>query len=493
MARKCLSLLSLIAILFLGIPISQSLAIEKPTDDLLASGKKLYSEKCAICHGEKGGGNGEIADLIYPGPRDFTLAVFKIRSTPTGSLPTDEDLFRTISEGMAGTVMLPWKNDMNEKERWALVYFVKTFSDRWKEEKPENPVSISAPPPKTPELLALGKKVYKELKCWECHGEKGKGDGPKSDALKDAQGIPIFPYDFSVSGRMKGGRGVKEIVRTYSTGMDGTPMPAYEVDITDKQRWALAYFTDSLSIGKPPKVLGHQVVAYQHQGRISFDYADAAWQKTKAVEMPVQPLWTWTKKKAIKTIRVRSLYNDREIAFLVEWEDPILNTRFLKDGFSDAVAIQFPLPGETGKAFFGMGEDKRAVNIWQWKADSQVEVDKGPQSYIRMASAVPNPLSLISPISPKRTSPVEDLNAAYPGTLTSQPRDSQQVEGKGVWAGGKWHVVFRRTLKTGDPDDAEFRGGGRYPIAFAVWDGENEDRDGRKSVTPWQVLEIRSK
>jgi DMSO reductase family type II enzyme heme b subunit len=491
-------LLSVIVMLFLSMSVSQSSGIEKPkpTEQLLEMGKKVYSERCLICHGEKGNGEGEMAHLLYPRPRDFTLAVFKIRSTPTGSLPLDEDIFKTISEGMAGTAMVPFKDDMSDKERWAVIYFIKTFAERWKEEKPEKPVSIGKPLPKTQELMTIGKKKYEDLKCWECHGEKGKGDGPKSDKLKDDAEMPIFPYDFTLSGRMKGGYKVNEIVRTYLTGMDGTPMPAYEVDIPNKERWALAYYTESLSAGAKaaPKRIGHRVIAQKgNKDQLPNDPIDAAWRDAKAVEIPVQHLWTWIEKKTMEpmhenireTIRVRALYNDHQIAFLIEWDDPMVNSRLKIEDFTDAVAIQFPLSQKEGKAFFGMGDHKRAVNIWQWRAESQVGATE--RQDLKTPHSLAHPLYISVA---KRTSLIDDLSALQPGTLTLQAKASQQVEGKAVWADGKWRAVFRRALKTGDPEDVEFRIGGRYPVAFAVWDGDHEDRDGRKAVTPWQMLEI---
>jgi DMSO reductase family type II enzyme heme b subunit len=489
MRLRCLWLLSAIVIVFLGISKSESIGIEKPkpTKVLLEIGKKVYEEKCAICHGEKGEGKGEVANLLYPAPRDFTLAVFKIRFTPTGSLPTDEDLFRTVSEGMTGTVMFPFKNDLSERERWAVVYFIKTFSERWKDEKPEKPVSIGVPPPKTEELITLGKKIYKDLKCWECHGEEGKGDGPKSDKLKDDAGVPIFPYDFTRSGKMKGGYKVSEIVRTYLTGMDGTPMPAYEVDVTEKERWALAYYTLALSGERPaPKIIGHRIIAQRHKGALPTNPMDEAWQKIKATEMPVQLLWTWTKEKTIETIRVRSLYNEKEVAVLVEWDDSSKDDRLEVDKFVDAVAIQL-LPPESkgrGRAFFGMGDKKQAVNIWYWRADSEIDL----KDRFAFKTDFPNPLH----VSAKPLiSPVEDLSAANPGTLTLQPRGSQDVKGRGVWADGKWHVLFRRSLKTGDLNDMKFRIGGQYPIAFAVWEGALGNVNGKKAITPWQMIELK--
>src|ERR1700682_5250601 len=67
------------------------------------AGKLNYRRYCIGCHGPAGDGNGENAPWIDPKPRDFTLAVFKCRSTPTGSLPTDQDLYQSISRGFVTT------------------------------------------------------------------------------------------------------------------------------------------------------------------------------------------------------------------------------------------------------------------------------------------------------------------------------------------------------------------------------------------------------
>lgn len=498
---RVIGLLMGVVMLFVGIPISKSLGIEKPrpTGDNLALGKKVYSEKCVICHGEKGDGKGEFAYLIYPAPRDFSSALFKIRSTPSGSLPTDDDLFRIVSEGMRGTAMFPFKDELSERERWGVVYFIKTFSEKWKNYTPGKPVSIGEPPPKTEELLVLGKKMYEDVECGKCHGEKGKGDGPSSDTLKDDAGNPIFPYDFT-TGKMKGGYETREIVRTFLTGMAGTPMPAYEGILDEKEQWALAYYVQSLSGRKlAPKTVGYQIIAQRHKGALPMDPMDRAWGKVKAGEMPVQLLWAWTKKKAIETVQLRSLFNEDEIAVLVEWDDPSNNNSLdLKvDKFIDAVAIQFmPSKSGDGRAFFGMGDEKHAVNTWYWRADSwvpqgkDVAFKKNPLSWASKEHYPPHPLQI--PVK-EPISPVQDLNAAKPGTSTYQPQDSQNVKGKGVWTDGKWRVLFRRALKTADPKDMQFSMGGRYPIAFAVWDGDLEGANGKKAITPWQIIELKSR
>src|SRR5262245_37399006 len=71
-------------------------------------GKQLSEAKCALCHGASGKGDGPAAERLLPRPRDFTAGKFKIRSTASGQLPTDDDLVRVIRDGMPGTSMPAW-------------------------------------------------------------------------------------------------------------------------------------------------------------------------------------------------------------------------------------------------------------------------------------------------------------------------------------------------------------------------------------------------
>src|SRR5271169_5787446 len=107
-----------------------------------------YRRYCVGCHGELGDGNGENAVWLDPKPRDFQLAIFKCRSTPTGTLPTDADLFDTIARGLDRSNMPPW-NTFTRQERVDLVAWIKHFSPRWQTEKPGAPIQIPPEPPVT--------------------------------------------------------------------------------------------------------------------------------------------------------------------------------------------------------------------------------------------------------------------------------------------------------------------------------------------------------
>ena len=220
------------------------------TPDQVARGKAVYARRCVGCHGTKGDGNGPAATFLDPRPRDFTLGSFKFRTTPSGSLPTDGDLYRTLTRGVRGTAMPTW-HELPEKDRLAVIAFIKTFSPRWKEDKPEPAVVIGEPPRATPALLARGKALYAQAKCFECHGEGGKGDGPSAGDLRDDLKFPIRPADFT-RGQFKGGGDVRDIYRTMTTGLDGTPMPSFADSMKDDERWAISYYVLSFSAFNDP-------------------------------------------------------------------------------------------------------------------------------------------------------------------------------------------------------------------------------------------------
>jgi cytochrome c oxidase cbb3-type subunit 2 len=218
--------------------------------DGVTRGKIVYAGRCAGCHGVDGDGHGPAATFLEPRPRDFTTGVFKFRSTPSGSLPTDGDLYRTITRGVRGTAMPTW-HELPEKDRLAVITYVKTFSPRWREERAEVPVALPDPPGARAELLQRGKALYGEAKCAECHGENGQGDGPSAPQLRDDVGFRIRPTDFR-RGQFKGGSDVRDVFRALSTGLDGTPMPSFADAMTEDERWAISYYVLSLSAFRDP-------------------------------------------------------------------------------------------------------------------------------------------------------------------------------------------------------------------------------------------------
>jgi cytochrome c oxidase cbb3-type subunit 2 len=216
------------------------------------SGKQDYRRWCIGCHGVYGDGNGENAPWIEPKPRDFTAATFKCRSTPTGTLPTDEDLYEAVTRGFNTTNMPQWR-PLTPQTRADLVAYVKTFSPRWKTEKPGTAISISPETPITMESIARGKALFVKLECWKCHGPLGRGDGPSAATLTDSKDQPIKPYNFSTGGRLKCGETNADIYRDFMTGLDGTPMPSFADNIKPDEAWDLVHFLRTLQTTRPSR------------------------------------------------------------------------------------------------------------------------------------------------------------------------------------------------------------------------------------------------
>jgi hypothetical protein len=124
--------------------------------------KMDYRRYCAGCHGDRGDGNGENAAWLDPKPRDFTIATFKCRSTVTGTLPTDQDLYDTIGRGLTNSNMPIW-NTFSPQQRANLVAYIKTFSPRWDKEKAGEPIKIVPEPPVTIESISHGKALFTKL------------------------------------------------------------------------------------------------------------------------------------------------------------------------------------------------------------------------------------------------------------------------------------------------------------------------------------------
>lgn len=213
------------------------------------AGKQNYRRFCIGCHGVRGDGQGENAPYISPQPRNFTQATFKCRSTPTGTLPTDLDLFTAMTRGFNTTNMPQWM-PLTNQQRADLVAYIKTFSNRWKTEKSGTPISIPPQPPVTIQSIRHGSDLYQKMECWKCHGPEGRGDGPSAPTLTDSNDRPILPYDFSAGKRFKCGTTNEDLYRIFMTGLDGTPMPSFAEVIQPNDAWDLVHYLRTLQVNR---------------------------------------------------------------------------------------------------------------------------------------------------------------------------------------------------------------------------------------------------
>ena len=251
-------------------------------------------------------------------------------------------------------------------------------------------------------------------------------------------------------------------------------------------------------------------------------------------QMITNPMWP---APATKWVNVKAASNGKEIAIRLEWVDSTRNDIMVQSQqYKDQAAIMFPVDPSGPVPPFTMGGEGERVNIWQWKAtwskegagtagNEAMQDLEDQYHYMAMGSGSyyiyePDGKLVLAPgQSPKvserhthvdpgmgknegvfnpgratgnilsdntlRRSPVEDLNAEGFSTLTTQSH--QDVDGSGNWSNHRWMVVFKRSLKTKDPNDTQFTGK-ETPIAFAVWNGNNKERNGQKALTIFHTL-----
>src|ERR1700720_1447421 len=218
------------------------------------AGKALYYRYCWGCHGARGNGDGENAPYLNIQPRNFEKAVFKCRSTPTGTLPLDQDLYNSVGRGFVMSNMPAWIS-LTRQQRADLIAFVKSFSPRFKNEKPGDPINVPAEPKPTVESIKHGQELFQKLECWKCHGPEGRGDGPSASTLTDSNDQPIRPYNFAVGSRFKCGVTNQDLYKIFITGLDGTPMPSFADVIKPEEAWDLVHFLRTLQVtNKSPEL-----------------------------------------------------------------------------------------------------------------------------------------------------------------------------------------------------------------------------------------------
>ena len=257
MRRHIFASLVVIAIL-LGASTLVQVAKPDDTPATRAQGQRIFDLSCLWCHGMAGQGDGPagwfLGRYAAPRPRNFTAGSFKFRSTPSGDLPTDQDLFRTVTKGIPG--YMPSFASLTETERWQVIAYVKQFYPAFRVETPVALPLVGTPTPSLPESLERGRALYASFECATCHGPEGRGDGPVTQTgdLTDATGLRIQAADLTRPSALKNGASLPDLVRTLLTGLDGTPMPSYAARLSerDSDAWDLAQYIRSLSAESGP-------------------------------------------------------------------------------------------------------------------------------------------------------------------------------------------------------------------------------------------------
>jgi mono/diheme cytochrome c family protein len=464
------------------------------------AGATVYAKYCSQCHGDTGAGDGYAAQHLKPRPRNFTTGKFKIRTTGSGVLPTTDDLKAVIRRGMPYTSMPPWAN-FTDDELKALAYYVKSFSpDFAKADFNAAPLEFPKAPGYTKESAVAGRKVYEDTGCITCHGELGRGDGASARTLVDDWGFPIKPADFTQRWTFRGGSTREDIFRTMTTGLNGTPMPAFGDALKPEERWAITDYMVSLGDGEDPRY-ANLITAKHVDDAIDLAKGAAAFATAPVARLPIVGQIMEPGREfhpPVVSVLVQAIYDASDIAFLVRWNDmsaettgsnsPALVVPIEEEDapeaaasaaaapvdewgeaapaapaagtapaatYSDAVAIQLPLQLPTGprKPYFLFGDAQNGVDLWF------ADLARGSaDQYTAKGSAA-----------------IAALDAA---DVTSAARYDK----------GEWSVIFKRSLTAAS--GVPFAPGGFVPIAVSVWDGGSHERGNKRGLTQWQTLYI---
>lgn len=498
-SKKYISLLLFSVVIFFS---TTSIAKLPENEESIAAGKKVYTRHCWPCHGEDGGGDGPAAEILEPRPRNFVSALFKLRTTSTGNLPIDEDMFKTITNGMPGSAMPSFANLLNEDERWQVIYYLKTFADYFSDpslDPKKSVVSIGKPPQSTPDRIKKGRAAYEKGECFKCHGNEGKGNGESANELTNQEGYRILPRNLTKGWKYRGGTSLTDIYTRFTTGMDGTPMPSFVDTLTDEERWDLSLYVKSLIIERD--LTGSMLKGMYVEGDLPTDPMDPTWNIAPVLDISLAGQIIWKPRWLIPSVDrmlVQCIFNDNDIAFNISYDDrfknvihdestlipptdtayPILaseepefDPHYNNNVFDlrDSVAIQLPIKeieGSEKPHFMWGGSDK--VYLMKWNADWQEDGS--------------------------RKSSVDEMNAkGHKKPPYSQPEEGQTATGNGVYANGEWHIVIKKPLISDDKDDAQFVRGRLTPISFQAWDGSNSEEGSRMSLSTWNYLMMEGK
>ncbi len=294
-----------------GNPLNPRLAIpeedDKPVDvidsDRLKHGAAIFNRRCAGCHGTTGDGNGEAAPYLQPKPRDYRQGVFKFTSTPYGAKPNRKDLVRVVRRGAKGTsmpafpflpdedvrdvvdyvVMLSYRGELersvariveldydegDEIDPFEFTDAIARIHSGWEQAEYRGVLPVTAQPKYSDESILAGRKAFLSKGCSKCHGDDARGQTAwlssefiaeqeaKPDAERekinfDAWGEPAPAADLT-AGMLHGGRRPIDVYRRIFTGINGTPMPAFDQALAAEPEtiWHLVHYAISVVEGR---------------------------------------------------------------------------------------------------------------------------------------------------------------------------------------------------------------------------------------------------
>jgi complex iron-sulfur molybdoenzyme family reductase subunit gamma len=202
--------------------------------------------------------------------------------------------------------------------------------------------------------------------------------------------------------------------------------------------------------------------ASQSEARTLQDPTAEAWNDARTVTVPLSSAPSQVPNAndtSVERANVEALQSQQRLFVRVSWADgtedgnvtPSQYETPRLNAYGDAVAVQLPA-NVSQQPGIAMGSPESAVNVWWWNG----AMDE------------------------------QELLAAGPGTTT--PFDQTTLATNATYRDGRWYVVLSRELDADGQNRASLAVEQDVPVAFAVWNGSNTERAGRKAVSEWYTL-----
>ena len=442
------------------------------------SGKTVYAQRCEQCHGADGAADGAAAEFMYPRPRVFKdNSVYKFAVTPDGAIPTEQDMYKIIDEGIAGTSM-PGFPILSDAEKWDLVALLRSWSEDFSDpDSIEDMVpmaELECPPiPSSAESIARGRKVYEANMCTDCHGNAGRGDGPNWNKLaEDSWGNTMVPRNLNNPESFRNGHAPADILKSISRGLMGSPMAAYRDAIPIEDRWHLVNYIQSLS--PTPKATGDERILAIQVDKLPASADDKIWASAPTarfhlISQVIEPPRLFF--ASVEYVNAQAVYSPLGVTLKISWDDRAqskgtnLKEKYKdRDGkvyrdtdHPDQFALQFPAKADKDgqRPYFMLGDAKRGVNTWWWRSDHNQ---------------------------------IKEINVKGYGNFQEQKPESTQINGAVTYKDGRYTMLVSRALRTSDKNDVQLEAGGWTPVAFNAWDGNKGEIGQRRGMSTWMWL-----
>jgi mono/diheme cytochrome c family protein len=201
-------------------------------------GARVFAQRCAVCHGPEGKGNGPAAPSLRPRPRDLTAGQLAYRSTAAGRPAAAADILRVVRQGLAASAMPYFKDVLGEEEQRAVVAHVRSLMGAT---GPDGP-PIRIPPRVRPDAASIrrGEALYVRA-CASCHGADLTGQG----LYEKEEGAYLPARDLTAPWTFRGGSAPEQVWLRITTGIAPGPMPSYDPGLGERERWDVVNYVAS--------------------------------------------------------------------------------------------------------------------------------------------------------------------------------------------------------------------------------------------------------